>query len=134
MFNRDLQPSIGAQLTGCSVLPRDTASLSVFQLLPEPVQPQWVYDAGATEYHLQDGSGLSMPIPWDTAFQTKWLAFVRTMGQRSDGNPALRYVVISGLGQLIETRLAKTTADNNALTALGGPPAWEAAAQQIIAA
>ncbi len=96
--------------------------------------PQWVYDAGATEYHLQDGSGLSMPIPWDTAFQTKWLAFVRTMGQRYDGNPALRYVVISGLGQLIETRLAKTTADNNALTALGGPPAWEAAAQQIIAA
>ena len=96
--------------------------------------PQWVYDAGATKYHLQDGSGLSMPIPWDAVFQTKWLAFVHTMGQRYDGNPALGYVVISGLGQLIETVMAKTTADDNALTALGGPPAWETAAQQIIAA
>ncbi len=95
--------------------------------------PRWVYDAGATEYHLQDGSRLSMPLPWDPVFQSKWLPFVRTMGQRYDGNPALRYVVISGLGQLIETHLAKTTADNNALTALGGPPAWEAAAKQIIA-
>jgi hypothetical protein len=96
--------------------------------------PRWVYDAGATEYHLQDGSGLSMPIPWDAVFQTKWLAFVRTMGQRYDGNPALRYVVISGLGQFIETVMAKTNADNEALSALGGPPAWEVAAQQIIAA
>ena len=96
--------------------------------------PQWVYDAGATKYHLQDGSGLSMPLPWDPVFQSKWLAFVRTMGQRYDGNPALRYVVISGLGQFIESFLARTTADNNALTALGGPPAWEAAARQIIAA
>ena len=96
--------------------------------------PQWVYNAGAMKYHLQDGSGLSMPIPWDPVFQTKWLAFVRTMGQRYDGNPALGYVVISGLGQFIETFLARTTADNNALTALGGPPAWEAAAKQIIAA
>jgi hypothetical protein len=96
--------------------------------------PQWVYDAGATKYHLQDGSGLSMPIPWDAVFQTKWLAFVHTMGQRYDGNPALGYVVISGLGQLIETVMARTTADDNALTALGGPPAWETAAQQIIAA
>jgi hypothetical protein len=95
--------------------------------------PHWVYDAGATEYHLQDGSGLSMPLPWDAAFQSKWLAFVRAMGQRYDGNPAVRYVVISGLGQLIETHLATTTADNNALIALGGAPAWEAAAQQIIA-
>ena len=96
--------------------------------------PQWVYDAGATKYHLQDGSGLSMAIPWDAVFQSKWLAFVRTMGQRYDGNPALGYVVISGLGQFIETVMARTSADDNALTALGGPPAWEAAAQQIIAA
>ena len=95
--------------------------------------PQWVYNAGATKYRLQDGSGNSMPLPWDSAFQAKWLAFVRAMGQRYDRNPALGYVVISGLGQGIETWMASTTADNNALTALGGPPAWLTAAQQIIA-
>jgi hypothetical protein len=96
--------------------------------------PQWVYQAGATEYHLQDGSGYSMPLPWDAVFQTNWLAFVHAMGQRYDGNPALGYVVISGLGQVIETVMAQTTADDNALTALGGPPAWVTAAEQIIAA
>jgi hypothetical protein len=95
--------------------------------------PQWVYAAGAVEYHLQDGSGMSMPLPWDSTFQANWLAFLNTMGQRYDGNPALGYVVISGLGQFIETVMAKTTADNNALTALGGPPAWVSAAQRIIA-
>jgi len=95
--------------------------------------PQWVYDAGVTKYRLQDSSGNSMPLPWDPVFQTKWLAFVRAMGLRYDGNPTLGYVVISGLGQAIETAMAKTTADNNTLTALGGPPAWVTAAKQIIA-
>jgi hypothetical protein len=98
------------------------------------VTPQWVYDAGATRYQLQDGSGLSMPIPWDAAFQTKWLAFIRAMGQRYDGNPALGYIVISGLGQYVETGIAKTDADIAALNALGGPTAWVGAAKQIIAA
>jgi hypothetical protein len=67
------------------------------------VTPPWVYNVGATKYQLQDGSGLSMPIPWDATFQTKWFAFVRAMGQRYDANSALGYIVISGLGQHVET-------------------------------
>jgi hypothetical protein len=94
--------------------------------------PQWLYDAGATKYKLQDGSGLSMPLPWDNAFLTKWLALVRAMGARYDGNPAIGYIVISGLGQNVETFLAQTTADDASLTALGGTTAWVAAAQEII--
>jgi hypothetical protein len=96
------------------------------------VTPQWVYNAGATKYQLQDDSGLSMPIPWDATFQTKWFAFVRTMGQRYDANPALGYIVISGLGQYVETGLARTSADVAALTALGGTTAWVGAAKQTI--
>lgn len=96
--------------------------------------PNWVYDAGATKYKLQDGSGESMPLPWDSVFQTKWLAFVRAMGQRYDSNPALGYIVISGLGQNVETYLAQTAADERALEALGGPDAWVAAAKKIISA
>jgi hypothetical protein len=94
--------------------------------------PQWLYDAGATKYKLQDGSGLSMPLPWDPIFLTKWLALVRAMGARYDGNPALGYIVISGLGQNVETFLAQTAADDASLTALGGTTAWVAAAQEII--
>ena len=94
--------------------------------------PQWVYDGGARKYALQDGSGLSMPLPWDTAFQEKWLPFIRALGQRYDGNPALGYIVMAGLGEDIETYVAKTAADDSALTALGGATAWVAAAKTII--
>ncbi|HZS18564.1 MAG TPA: DUF11 domain-containing protein [Candidatus Udaeobacter sp.] len=94
--------------------------------------PQWVYDAGATKYHLQDGSERSMPIPWDDKFLTQWSGFVRAMGQRYDGNPTLGYIVMSGFGQAIETRLAETDADVAALTARGGMPSWISAAQQLI--
>jgi len=94
--------------------------------------PQWVYDTGATKYHLQDGSDRSMPIPWDAAFMTQWSSLVREIGRRYDGNPTLGYVVMSGFGQEIETCLAQTHADVTALTALGGMPSWILAAQQLI--
>jgi hypothetical protein len=96
--------------------------------------PQWVYNAGATKYRLRDDSGLSMPVPWDNVFLDKWLNFVRAMGARYDSDPTLGYVVISGLGQIIETHLSKTEEDDEALQARGGPDAWISAAKQIIGA
>jgi hypothetical protein len=95
--------------------------------------PGWVYDSGVTKYALQDGTGNSMPLPWDNAFLTKWLAFVRALGARYDGNPALGYVVMSGMGQIVETYVAQTDQDTTRLTALGGASAWTAAAKQVIA-
>ena len=94
--------------------------------------PQWVYDAGATKYHLLDGTGGAMPLPWDTAFQTYWLPFVQAMGARYEGNPTLGYIVISGLSQNLETNLSSSAADDAALKALGGIDAWVAAAKKII--
>ena len=96
--------------------------------------PSWVYGSGATKYNLQDGSGESMPLPWDSAFQHEWLAFIRDMGARYDGHPSLRYVVISGLGQIVETYLAQNATDSSRLTNLGGPSAWISAAKTIISA
>jgi hypothetical protein len=94
--------------------------------------PQWVYDAGATKYQLLDGTGGSMPLPWDPTFQTYWLPFVQAMGARYEGNPTLGYIVISGLSQNLETNLSSSTADDAALKALGGIDAWVAAAKKII--
>lgn len=96
--------------------------------------PQWVYDKGAIKYKLRDKSGQFMSIPWDAGFLDSWLPFIQAMGDRYDGNPNLRYVVISGLGQSIETHLSKSAADDKALGVLGGQEAWVAAAQQIITA
>ena len=96
--------------------------------------PEWVYDAGAMKYEILGGNeeGESMPLPWDPVFQSKWLPFVRAMGRRYDGNPSLRYVVISGLSQNLETFLSGSSADDVALTALGGIDAWVAASKKII--
>src|SRR5205814_2271203 len=88
---------------------------------------------GATKYNLQDGSGESMPIPWDPAFQSKWIPFIRAMGARYDGNPAVGYVVMGGMSQHFETYIAKVEPDITNLTRLGGPAAWVSACKQIIA-
>ena len=94
--------------------------------------PQWVYDAGAVKYTFSDGTG-SMPPPWDPVFQSKWISFVKAMGARYDGNPAVGYVVIGGASQHFETYIAKVEPDVTNLTNMGGPSAWEAAAKKIIA-
>jgi hypothetical protein len=96
--------------------------------------PGWVYRSGATKYALRDGSNQYMPLPWEDAFIQPWAAFIHRLGNRYDGHPKLRYIVISGFGQMIETYMAKCGADEKALTTLGGPDAWVRAAKLIIAA
>jgi hypothetical protein len=103
--------------------------------------PQWVYDSGAKRYVLADGSGDSMPLPWDAAFQNKWLPFIQAFGARYDGNPALAYVCPTGFMQVCVMYLAKTPADDSNLTALAvqagytdSRAAFIPAAEKIIAA
>jgi glycosyl hydrolase family 42 (putative beta-galactosidase) len=103
--------------------------------------PQWVYDSGATKYDLVDGSGDAMPLPWETAFQNKWLAFVSAFGARYDGNPALAYICPTGFMQNCVMYLVYIPQDETNLTALAvlaGYPtlsaAYVPAAETIIAA
>jgi Beta-galactosidase len=93
--------------------------------------PRWVYGDGAAKYTYSDGSG-TMPLPWDEIFLEDWLKFVRRLGARYDSHPAVAYVVMSGMGQNIETYLAQTPTDDAKLTELGGTVAWKAAAKKII--
>jgi hypothetical protein len=103
--------------------------------------PQWVYDSGATKYLLTDGSGDAMPLPWDTAFQNKWLAFINAFGARYDGNPALAYVCPTGFMQNCVMYFARTPEDETNLTTLARQAgyaslsdAYVPAAETIIAA
>ncbi len=80
--------------------------------------PQWVYDGGATKYGLLDGTGNSMPLPWEPAFQEQWLAFIKMLGERYDGNPALSYICPTGFMQLCIMYLTKTPEDEAKLNAL----------------
>jgi hypothetical protein len=103
--------------------------------------PQWVYDSGATMYNLVDGTGNVMPLPWEAAFQSKWLAFVSAFGARYDSNPALAYICPTGFMQVNVMYFAQTTQDETNLTALAVlagyaslSDAYVPAAETIIAA
>lgn len=93
--------------------------------------PQWLYTAGAKKVALSDGA---MPTPWDSVLLAKELAFVKAFAARYGNDPSLAGVMVGGLGQIMETFVARTTADCNVLNPLGGVPAWVTAGQTLIAA
>jgi len=92
--------------------------------------PEWVYSAAPIVYKYvikEVGSGGksvgNMPLPWDTAYQTKWKAFVQTFGNRYDKNPNISYVLTGGFSQNSNMQLSKTVEDDAALSALAlNPP------------
>lgn len=92
--------------------------------------PDWVYASSPAvyEYHMLEtdpGTGLSIgdqPLPWDTAFQAKWMKFVAAFGARYDKNLACSYIVVSGFMQSFPMTLAKTPEDEAALNALAQDP------------
>jgi hypothetical protein len=93
--------------------------------------PQWLYDAGAVPIALADGV---MPAPWDPVVIAAELDFIKAFAARYENDPALAGVIIGGLGQVMETYVARTPQDVALLAPLGGVPAWTEAAHTIIAA
>ncbi|MBI5709712.1 MAG: beta-galactosidase [Candidatus Eisenbacteria bacterium] len=102
--------------------------------------PQWVYDAGAQPYRFIDqnpyhptyGDTLTMPLPWDPVYLTKWTRFVRALGQRYANVTTLSYVkgssgvVTNGWG------LPQTDALGNSWAAYGYTPETLLAAMQVV--
>ncbi|HZP44631.1 MAG TPA: beta-galactosidase [Candidatus Binataceae bacterium] len=91
-------------------------------ITPAIFTPQWVYGAGARRFtFLWDKpwgfppcSTQGFPIPWDETYQAKWTAFVRAVGARYSGNPALVLVKIQGInGQTSELLLPHTMPGGN---------------------
>lgn len=86
-------------------------------ITPAIFTPQWVYAAGAKRFtFLWDKpwgfpacSTQGFPLPWDEVYQAKWTAFIRAVGKRYSGNPALVLVKIQGInGQTSELLLPHT--------------------------
>lgn len=88
------------------------------------VCPNWVYAASgpsgsmpaAYKFNLDPSVGsvnedvagpppYSEPVPWDQNFQAKWQTFVQAFGARYDGNPNVRYVLLTGFMQLVNANL-----------------------------
>ncbi|HXY01989.1 MAG TPA: DVUA0089 family protein [Terriglobales bacterium] len=103
--------------------------------------PQWVFDAGATEFDVteQVGSVSPMPVPWDKTFQAKWSDFLQAFSARYGTNPNLVYVVMGGFGRRAESFFVTTDEDQAALDALAvsqgytnGLAAWQSGAEWVI--
>jgi hypothetical protein len=65
--------------------------------------PAWLYAApyNAQSYIMQDTSGaigLKIPLPGDTMFMSRWQRFITDFGARYDSNPAVSYMIITGIG------------------------------------
>lgn len=77
---------------------------------PGAFTPDWVYRDGAAQFSfLWDKpwgpppcSRVKIPLPWDPTYLSKWLNFVREMGQRYGKNSALVSVKIEGINAQTE--------------------------------
>ncbi len=92
--------------------------------------PSWVYTTSPVvyKYHMTEtdqDTGQSIgdqPLPWDTAYQAKWAAFVAAFAARYESNPTLSYVVIGGFMQNFNSTIALTDGDFNAIEAIAKNP------------
>lgn len=101
--------------------------------------PQFVIDAGAVTVNLtlEPDPGI-MPLPWDAIYLKYIKKFIQQLS-KYESSKSLSYVVISGLGKLVEVLLAEEAADvtlvHNAAIAAGYDNAiegWLFAASQIM--
>lgn len=92
--------------------------------------PGWVYTTPPLVYkyvmlETDPDTGLSVgsqPLPWDTAYQDKWLTFLAAFAARYESNPACSYVVMGGFMENFNTVVAGIDLDFNAMENLAKNP------------
>src|SRR6266550_9105849 len=100
--------------------------------------PAWLYAApyNAQSYTMHDTSGaigLKIPVPGDTVFMTRWQKFITAFGARYDSNPAVSYIIITGIGNHDEWNIAPGAQDTAALGSTQEEVnAWKSSSKQII--
>jgi uncharacterized repeat protein (TIGR01451 family) len=100
--------------------------------------PAWLYAApyNAQSYTMQDtpgAIGLKIPVPSDIVFMTRWQKFITDFGARYDNNPAVSYIIITGIGNHDEWNIAPGAQDTAALGSTEAEVnAWKLSSKQII--
>src|SRR5438874_319941 len=100
--------------------------------------PAWLYAApyNAQSYTMQDTPGAigrTIPVPGDTVFMSRWQKFITDFGARYDSNPAVSYIIITGIGNHDEWNIAPGTLDTAALGSTQAQVnAWKSSSKQII--
>jgi uncharacterized repeat protein (TIGR01451 family) len=100
--------------------------------------PAWLYAApyNAQSYTMQDTPGAvgrTIPVPGDPVFMTRWHKFITDFGARYDGNLAVSYVIIAGIGNHDEWDIAPGMLDTAALGSTQAEVgAWKSSSKQIV--
>lgn len=80
--------------------------------------PLWLEATDAVFFTETGPDAGTLAVPWDTTFLSYWDTLITALGARYDNNPRLTLNVIGGLGQVIETYLAKVTTEADTLRTL----------------
>jgi hypothetical protein len=98
-------------------------------VLGGPQAPEWVYRAGARDFHFSWGSRYRpaeearIPVLWDEVYLRKWTAMVQALGQRYGREPTVALVHISGATENgLEMQLPSSARDRTAWLRTGYTP------------
>lgn len=101
--------------------------------------PAWIYSGpqGAQGVQVSDPNVGKMPLVWDRTYQKIIKNFITQLGTHVDANANLSYIIVGGLGQLLDTLFVSATdyAAVNALAVTAGYAdlltAWTAGATAV---
>ena len=73
----------------------------ILVVLPGAFTPQWALQGVQTapfvvDYGFVQGTTVTLPMPWDATYLSRWFAFVHALGQRYDSNAAVVNVAAAG--------------------------------------
>ena len=110
---RTLEPEEGVYAWGALDAAIATAAASGSKIVPRVLTnaslngqpaPDWFFNtAGAAYYYPSDeaeSKGFKAPVAWDPVFQAKFGSFLRALGERYDGNPAIEFFQTNAGGGL----------------------------------
>ncbi len=88
----------------------------ILLVLPGAFAPGWALQGVQSaqfvvDYGFDQGTTVTLPMPWDTTYLNRWFAFVRALGQRYDSNPAVVNVPASGPTSISEEMSLPNDAD-----------------------
>ncbi len=73
----------------------------ILVVLPGAFSPEWALQGVQSsqfvvDYGFDQGTTVTLPMPWDATYLNRWFAFVHILGQRYDSNPAVVNVPATG--------------------------------------
>jgi hypothetical protein len=101
-----------ARRSGTKIVPRIVTNFSIFG----QATPDWYFDLpNAEHYYPHEAAkddGYKAPVAWDPVYKQKFGEFLKALGKRYDGNPAIEFFQIASSGVYGELYLGSELPDD----------------------